>query len=180
MTGRFIAVVGPSGVGKDSVMEALAAHDPRFFLARRVITRPSGAGGEAFDGVSEAEFHARKAAGAFALSWPAHGLHYAIPSAVDVPLQRGQDVLANLSRTVLISAQARFDRFEVINLTTDLSILANRLAARGRETADQIAQRLERASVPLPAGINAHDIDNSGTLAQTIQSVMSRLYPVSV
>ena len=28
MTGRFIAVVGPSGVGKDSVMEGLAAEDP--------------------------------------------------------------------------------------------------------------------------------------------------------
>ena len=28
MQGRFIAVVGPSGVGKDSVMAALAARDP--------------------------------------------------------------------------------------------------------------------------------------------------------
>ena len=29
MTGRFIAIVGPSGVGKDSVMEALAEADPK-------------------------------------------------------------------------------------------------------------------------------------------------------
>ena len=48
MTGRFIAVVGPSGVGKDSVMQGMAARDPRIVLARRVITRPSDAGGEDF------------------------------------------------------------------------------------------------------------------------------------
>ena len=59
MRGRFIAVIGPSGVGKDSVMEAMVAGNPKIVLARRVITRPSEAGGEAFDGVSEAEFHRR-------------------------------------------------------------------------------------------------------------------------
>ena len=59
MTGRFIAIVGASGVGKDSVMAALAASDPRLRLVRRVITRPSAAGGEDFDGVTEDAFHAR-------------------------------------------------------------------------------------------------------------------------
>jgi len=178
MTGRFVAVVGPSGVGKDSVMVALAAHDPRFVLARRVITRLGDAGGEAFEGVSEAEFQSRDLAGEFALSWSAHGLHYAIPAAVDVPLHSGQDVLANLSRAVLTRAQVRFARFEVINLTAERSILARRLTARGRETADQIVKRLDRAAVPLPSGIKAHNIDNSGTLAQTVQAIMTRLYPV--
>lgn len=176
MTGRFIAVVGPSGVGKDSVMQALAAHDPCFKLAHRVITRPSDAGGEDFEGVTEAAFRAREAAGDFALSWPAHGLHYAIPRHVDTQLQSGHDVLANLSRAVLHQAQDRFDRFDVIHLTADREVLAKRLAARGRETADQIAKRLERTAT-LPQGIAAFDVDNSGSLAQTVQTVMAYLDP---
>lgn len=179
MSGRLIAVVGPSGVGKDSVMETVVANDTRLVLARRVITRPSEAGGEDFDGVSEAEFQRHVAACDFALHWSAHGLHYGIPRSVDASLAHGKDVLANLSRAVLLQAQARFPRFEVISLTATREVLAARLAIRGRETPAQISARLDRASPTFPAGIQVHNIDNSGPLDQTVLAVRDRLYPVS-
>lgn len=178
MTGRLIAVVGPSGVGKDSVMTAIAARDPRFALARRVITRPSDAGGEAFDGVSLAAFQAQEAAGAFALSWAAHGLHYGIPATVDRLVEAGRDVLANLSRSVLQQAAARFAQVEVISLSARREVLAQRLAARGRETADQIAARLERAPHAMPSSLHVHHIDNSEDLSQTVKTVIAHLHPV--
>ncbi|MEH6647207.1 phosphonate metabolism protein/1,5-bisphosphokinase (PRPP-forming) PhnN [Sulfitobacter sp.] len=180
MSGRFIAVVGPSGVGKDSVMEALAAADPRIILVRRVITRPNTLGGEIFEGVTEEAFHGRSTAGEFALSWAAHGLHYAIPASVEAQLQDGRDVLANISRSVLTCAKDRFARFDVINLTANHDVLAARLAARGRETAQQIELRLERAAAPLPDSITANTIDNSGPLTQTVKVILARLYPVRV
>lgn len=176
MTGRFIAVVGPSGVGKDSVMAALATHDPRFVLARRVITRPTNAGGEAFDGVTETEFATRVSTGDFALHWSAHGLQYGIPASVDMPLAQGQDVLANLSRAMLAVAAARFARLSVIQLSADKTVLAKRLTARGRETPHQIAQRLGRVSTPLPTDIDVHEVDNNGPLTQTVQTIMACLY----
>ncbi|WP_424179336.1 phosphonate metabolism protein/1,5-bisphosphokinase (PRPP-forming) PhnN [Yoonia sp. TsM2_T14_4] len=178
MTGRFIAIVGASGVGKDSVMAALAASDPRLRLVRRVITRPSAAGGEDFDGVTEDAFHARAAQGDFALHWPAHGLHYAIPATVLADLAAGRDMLANLSRAALPAAKAQFDPFMVIQLTARRDVLAARLAARGREAADDIARRLDRADHGLPAGIAAVSIDNSGDLDATVGAVLRLLYPV--
>lgn len=180
MTGRFIAIVGASGVGKDSVMEALAARDPGLVLARRVITRPVSAGGERFEGVTMAQFKSRAASGDFVLSWEAHGLHYAIPRSFEDHIQDGKDVLANLSRAVLGRAKDRFDRFEVFNLTADRSVLAKRLAGRGREDADQIARRLQRATFELPPEIDAHQIDNSGAMETTVQSILARLYPVRI
>lgn len=175
--GRFIAVVGPSGVGKDSVMEAMVASDPRLVLARRVITRPADAGGEVFDGVTVEAFQARSAAGQFAVSWDAHGLRYAIPTTVEMQLEQGLDVLANLSRTALVRAKARFARFEVIKLTADRDILAARLTARGRESAQQITARLDRGSVRLPEGIAAFEIDNSGDLDLTVNTALDLLFP---
>lgn len=178
MTGRFIAVVGPSGVGKDSVMEGLAAVDPNIVLARRVITRNPQAGGEDFEGVSVEVFEARAWANAFALHWSAHGLHYAIPLDVDAQLARGRDVMANLSRNVLTQARQRFDRFEVISLVANREVLARRLAMRGRESAQDIAQRLDRITPPLPVGLTVHEVDNSGALDDTVTAVRARLYPV--
>ena len=180
MTGRFIAVVGPSGVGKDSVMQALAVREPSFILARRVITRPSDAGGEDFDGVTEVAFQRRVDAGDFALHWSAHGLQYGIPRSVDEVLAQGLDVVANLSRAVLSEANARFAWFEVINLTATRDVLAARLTARGRETATQISARLDRSVCPLPADIQVHSVDNSRALNLTVQDIRERLYPVRV
>ncbi|WP_019953937.1 phosphonate metabolism protein/1,5-bisphosphokinase (PRPP-forming) PhnN [Yoonia vestfoldensis] len=180
MTGRFIAIVGASGVGKDSVMAALAARDPRLGLVRRVITRPADAGGEDFDGVSDAEFDAMAAQGAFALHWAAHGLRYGIPATVGADLAAGRDMLVNLSRSALPAAQARFDPCLIINLSADREVLAQRLAGRGRETANDIARRLDRADHALPAGVDAVTIDNSGKLDATVGAILRLLYPVKV
>lgn len=77
--GKVIAIVGPSGVGKDSVIEALLAAAPNLQRVRRVITRPDGAGAEDFERVSVEEFRRMEDRGAFALSWVAHGLRYGVP-----------------------------------------------------------------------------------------------------
>ena len=178
MNGRFIAVVGPSGVGKDSVMMALAAMEPRLTLARRVISRPTDAGGEDFEGVTAAEFGDRRNGGAFALWWQAHGLFYGIPATVDTALAAGQDVLANLSRAVLPQMACRFARTDILMLTAPAEVLAARLAARGREDASEITRRLARADFALPDGTVAHQISNAGPLAQTVTAVRDALYPV--
>ncbi|QHQ35674.1 phosphonate metabolism protein/1,5-bisphosphokinase (PRPP-forming) PhnN [Algicella marina] len=177
MSGRFIAVVGPSGVGKDSVLTALAARAPQLSLVRRVITRPETAGGEDFEGVSEPEFLRRRDAGAFALCWQAHGLHYGIPVSVDAALAGGRDQLANLSRGVLQRAEARFSQVTIIALSASREVLARRLALRGRECVDEISRRLERSTAVLPGGLDVHRIDNSGPLTDTVVSVLSLLYP---
>ena len=180
MSGRPVAIVGPSGVGKDSVMEALAA-DPDIVLARRVITRPPEAGGEDFDGVSEEDFRRREAAGAFVLSWPAHGLLYGVPRAVNDDLEAGRIVLVNLSRAVLIAAQEVWPDLVVISLTAPPEVLAARLSGRGREAEDEQKRRLSRGSLPLPEGLtNVHEIDNSGALDDTVAAVRAVLQPESV
>ena len=78
-SGRLIAVVGPSGVGKDSVMQGVAAVVPSLHLVRRVITRPSDLGGEDYDAVVETQFQDMAENNAFAIHWRAHGLFYGIP-----------------------------------------------------------------------------------------------------
>lgn len=176
-----IAVVGPSGVGKDSVMTALAARDPRIRLIRRVITRPEEAGGELFTGATQQEFDAMRAAGGFVLSWQAHGLSYGVtmPSAEDQAGARA--LLVNLSRGVLLRAQEVFHPFAVLSLTARPEVLAARLAARGREDAAGQARRLGRADMALPEGLRrVVTVDNSGPLDRTVDAVLAHLQQESV
>lgn len=178
MAGRMIAVVGPSGVGKDSVMAAMVRLRPELSLVRRVITRLPDAGGEVFDSVSRPVFEAREAAGDFALSWEAHGLRYGVPACVMQELDSGRDLLVNLSRSVLLQAADRFPGLRVLSLQASPATLAARLSGRGRESPDDIAARLAR-DVVLPRGLNIVTVPNDGALSDAVSTALAALYPES-
>jgi len=174
MSGLF-AIVGPSGVGKDTLMEAARARDPRVHLVRRVITRPAAAGSEDFEAVSEAEFARRLAAGDFVLHWRAHGLSYGIPADVRGMLADGRTVLFNGSRGALAEAVRAFPGLKVVHVTARPDVLRQRLLARGRESAAEIEKRLQRARVPLPFGLKRFELDNSGDLETALCALLDIL-----
>lgn len=177
-TGRLIAVVGPSGVGKDSVMAGLHDALPDTHLVRRTVTRAPGLGGEDYDAVSVAEFDARAAKGAFAVHWRAHGLYYGIPAATADHLASGKDCLANFSRKALMEGARVFPRFLVLHITASAETLAARLSARGRETPKEVSRRLAEAQKPLPSGLDIVHLSNDGPLADTVAQAVSLLQPV--
>jgi phosphonate metabolism protein PhnN/1,5-bisphosphokinase (PRPP-forming) len=173
--GRLFLIVGPSGVGKDTLLAGATAADPSLHWARRVITRPVTAGGEPFEGVSAPEFRQRLEAGEFALHWQAHGLSYGVPWAEIAPLTTGRTVLVNGSRRALSASLTAFPDLTVIRITAPSAVLAERLAARGRETQDQIAARLDDASYQLPEGTRVIDVRNTGTPLQGTTQLLQAL-----
>ena len=179
-SGRLIAVVGPSGVGKDSVMQGVAAVVPSLHLVRRVITRPPDLGGEDYDAVVETQFQDMAENNAFAIHWRAHGLFYGIPQTARYQLNKGMDCLANFSRKALQAGADAFPNFLVLNITAKPETLATRLTARGRENDAEIAKRLAEAVKPLPEGLDVITLSNDGPLDQTIARAVALIQPVSV
>lgn len=178
LMGNLIYLMGPSGSGKDSLLNALKCQPgPALIVAHRYITRPAGAGGENHIELSEAAFAQRRDRGLFALHWQAHQLSYALGIEIDLWLRLGLTVAVNGSRNHLQPARLRYGtQLMPICLHVAPEVLYQRLSRRGRETAEEIAQRLARAQAyrhSLPG--DCPILDNNGPLADTLEAMQTLL-----
>jgi len=184
MSGRLIYLMGPSGAGKDSVIDAARGALLRIDVevARRTITRSAEAVGEHALGVSPATFAHKHEAGEFAMNWQANGLQYGIGSDINARLAAGHHVLVNGSRAWLPQALQRYPQLLPILMTVDSTVLRQRLLERGRESRDEIEQRLAR-NERLQAdpgqweegGTPIEALDNSADLASAVQRLLALL-----
>jgi len=175
MTGKCTLwlIVGPSGVGKDSLLDgarAALADDPGFVFPRREITRPAAAGGEDHIPVSMADFEARRAAGDYALCWTANGHGYGVPRSIDAGLDAGRSVIVNGSRGALDEARSRYADLKIIAVTAPPILLRARLQARGRESREEIEARLTRAAALSVDGEDVIHFSNDRPLEEAVRA----------
>lgn len=169
----WVAVVGPSGAGKDTLLDgaqAALAGDPRFHFAQRAISRPVHMGGEAHEFLPAEAFDAAD----LVLRWQAHGLHYGIRQA---EILRAPVTILNLSRQVLVQAAA-LTPLRVVEVTAPKEVLRARLLARGRETAEDVSRRLAR-DAPLPHGLDFAQVVNDSTPAAGVVRLCALLEAAS-
>ncbi len=166
MRGRFFFIVGPSGAGKDSLIDGARSRlSPDVFVfARRTITRPAGSPGEDHDACTEEQFIAREQRGDFLVTWQAHGLHYGLPASLGDDLDAGRHVIANGSRSMVAAMAERIPSLVVLEVAAPPGILQQRLAIRGRESESDVAERLTRTVEPYPAYVRLLCVVNDQTL----------------
>lgn len=180
-SGTFVAIVGPSGAGKDSLIayaRAQLSGDQKFLFVRRAVTREAERTAEDHESLSLAQFAVAQAQGRFAVTWQAHGLSYGLPMHALDHVRGGGVAIANCSRAALRDIEALFARLQVILVTASPAVLAQRLAARGRESAGEIEKRLLRHVDDFPGLDRAGIIDNSFSLeagGQALVSILRRL-----
>ena len=177
--GALVVVVGPSGAGKDRLIEgarAMLADDKRFFFPRRVITRTPDRS-ENHNSISSQDFTLAERRGEFFLSWSAHGLFYGIPADVAQRLGNGQVVVCNVSRTIIEAARQRWSHVSVVLVTAPTAMRAERLAARGRELA--ISERLGRTVADFDAANADFELDNSASIEVAVRRLTDYLQRVA-
>jgi guanylate kinase len=148
--GLLFVVSGPSGAGKDTLVEALKARHQRLLYSISSTTRaPRPGERDAVDYffLDREEFIRRRGNDGF-LEWREYNGHlYGTPrSFIDESLRAGFDVIMKPEVNGALAIKERYPSAVLIFLVPDkFSNLRRRLEARRTETNEQIAARLEIA-----------------------------------
>jgi len=165
--GPLVYVMGPSGAGKDSVLnrarELLPAEAPVVF-AHRYITRPAAIDGENHVALSPTEFALRRAHGLFAFHWHAHGNDYGIGCEVHDWRKAGLTVVVSGSREHFLTSGGIDANTCPVLITASAGRLAERLASRSREDPRAVHARLSRGEAYAVSDPALVTIVNDGAL----------------
>jgi guanylate kinase len=148
--GLLFVVSGPSGAGKDTLVDALRQRLPRLRYSVSATTReprPGEVEGEHYFFLSREEFERRNDAGGF-LEWREYnGNLYGTPrDFVERTLTEGYDLVMKPEVNGALAIKRAFPAAVLIFLAPDrFSNLRARLLARRTETTEEIARRLEIA-----------------------------------
>ena len=150
MTGQLYIVSAPSGAGKTTLVRELLAADPHVRKSVSYTTRaarPGEVDGDDYHFVSADEFTRMRARGDFLETATVHGnLYGTARTAVDEVCARGDDVLLEIDWQG--AAQVRELMPEAVTIFVwppSLDTLEARLRARGQDSEDVIARRLQAA-----------------------------------
>ncbi|GAC1658060.1 MAG: guanylate kinase [Candidatus Elarobacter sp.] len=141
---------GPSGAGKDTLVESLKARHERLLYSVSATTRiPRPGERDTIDYffLERAEFQKRLMTGGFLEYREYNGNLYGTPrSFIDEALRAGYDVVSKPEVNGALAMKSQFPDAVLIFIVPDkFSHLRSRLEARRTETNEQIAARLEIA-----------------------------------
>jgi len=154
--GLLFVVSGPSGAGKDTLVDALRTRMPCLRYSVSATTREPRAGerdGEAYFFLDRELFESKGRTAAFLEMREYNGHLYGTPrSYVETTLADGYDVIMKPEVHGALAVKAAFAEAVLVFLLPDkFSHLRLRLAARRTESSDAIAERLAIAHVELGA-----------------------------
>ena len=152
----LVVLSGPSGVGKDAVLERMKHLGSPYHFAVTATTRPMREGereGEPYHFVARSDFE-RMIANGELLEWAeVYGNLYGVPRAqVERALSEGRDVLVKVdvqgAKTIRGLAP---DAVLVFLAPPSLDELARRLTSRGTEAEESLRRRLREAEAEMEA-----------------------------
>jgi phosphonate metabolism protein PhnN/1,5-bisphosphokinase (PRPP-forming) len=145
MIGRWVFVCGPSGAGKDSVMNWATEHlaaNKNIVFARRLVTRAAHPGSD-HDPVTPQKFARLIGSGGLVWCWQAHGFHYGIGAHYAAEVAAGRVVVVNGSREHASGLEVS-NNIRVVQIIAQPEQLALRLEKRGRDLPHDVERRLVR------------------------------------
>lgn len=148
--GKVFIISGPSGSGKDTILNEVLKKCTNVFFSISSITRDMREGeveGEKYHFISRAEFEEGLANDAFLEYNKYLENYYGTPKApIDEHISKGEDVIIEVDVNGAASIRTKLpDAISVFIMPPSFEVLKKRLSGRGTETNEQIEGRLNAA-----------------------------------
>lgn len=146
--GIVVAIDGPSGVGKDTVMRGIIAARPKLFEKAASYTtremRPDESQGNPYFFITPQDFHDKLEKGLFFEHTTRHGTMRAMSKQIfDCILQKGKIPLKDCDKVGVLALKKLYGkRVFGIFITAPKEVVASRLQARG-ESGESFATRIK-------------------------------------
>ncbi len=180
---KLLYLVGASGSGKDTLLsqvrEEIDYEQMSVIFAHRYITRQVELSGENHICLSVKEFLLRNKKGFFAMNWQSHGNYYGIGCEINEWLKSDSLVVMNGSREYIPKALVQYPEMHICIIETSPEKLKERLMQRGRESIQEIEERLKRAGEFSAEYPNTIRINNDGSIENTKKQFMQVLTKLS-
>ncbi|MGD0355790.1 MAG: guanylate kinase [Dehalococcoidia bacterium] len=173
-----IVISGPSGVGKDAVIDAIMGGNRNFYHIVTATTRkrrPGEVDGVDYHFITKAEFRRKITAGEFLEYAEVYGNYYGVlKSEVQRALQEGKDVILKVDVQGAATLQKKIPGALFIFLApSSIDDLLERMVKRNADTEQAIKVRLDKAREEMESGkLFDHWVINiPDNLDQTVKTV---------
>jgi guanylate kinase len=155
---QLVIISGPSGVGKDTIIDALRARDPKeggdyhyVVTCTTRAPRPGEVRGVSYQFMGKAAFQELRAAGELLEANQVHGNWYGTPRRdVADALAQGRDVILKIDVQGARVVKGRVPEALLIFIVPpSLEALFQRLRSRATETADELEIRQRNAAIEM-------------------------------
>lgn len=170
MKTKIVLIVGPSGVGKDTLIKGakkVLKNDVNF--VKRYITRKPDKSEKNFY-LDDYAFEILKHNSFFASTWNAHGNAYGIAKNT---IKNGLNIIS-ISRSKVKDFEKLYYDVHTINISVPREELKNRLLFRKRESLEEIEKRLNRSYEDISAK-NLIEFDNSADIKKSCEKFIELL-----
>ena len=150
--GLLIVLSSPSGAGKTTISRLLLEADPEIAMSVSATTRPKRPGeveGTDYHFVDDGEFDRLIHVNDFVEWAPVFGYRYGTPKApVKQALREGRDILFDIDwqGTQQLHSAMGEDLVRIFILPPSMAELERRLRARGTDSEEVVAERMQRAA----------------------------------
>lgn len=175
MDTKIVLIVGPSGVGKDTLLKSARKElKGEVNFVRRYITRKPDKNEKNYF-LDDFAFEILKHNSFFASTWNAHGNYYGIAKN---SIKNKVNVIS-ISRSKISDFEKLYDKVYTINITVPKEELRNRLLLRKRESIEEIEKRLNRSYEKIEAK-KLIEFDNSKDIEESSKEFIDLIKKLSL